>query len=53
MRQIRFRLLVVAALLAGVALLSTAPARAQCFLYCWRVDATTSCCQFRNCEIVC
>ena len=50
----RFRLLLLAALLTGTALLSTAkPAKAVCFFYCWHVDAETTCCRLRDCSIVC
>jgi len=54
MKKIRFRLLVLAGLLTGAALLSTAPpVLAQCFFYCWHVDENTSCCQTRTCDIIC
>jgi hypothetical protein len=54
MNKTRFRLLVLAGLLTGAALLSTAPpVFAQCVRYCWHVDETTSCCQLWTCEIVC
>jgi len=48
------RLLLLAAVLTGTALLSTAaPALSACFRYCWHVDTETSCCQLRDCSIVC
>lgn len=52
--KIRLRLLLLAAILTGTALLSAAkPATAACFFHCWHVDADTSCCQLRDCSIVC
>lgn len=54
MKKTKLRLLLLAALLTGTALLSAArPAVSQCFFYCWIVDADTTCCQTRTCEIVC
>ncbi|HEX7185521.1 MAG TPA: hypothetical protein VF756_27100 [Thermoanaerobaculia bacterium] len=54
MKKIRLRLLVLAALLTGASLLSSAaPAFAWCPFYCWHVDENTTCCQTRTCEIVC
>lgn len=50
----RFRLLLLSAVLTGTALLSAVkPATATCIRYCWIVDAETSCCQLRDCSIVC
>ena len=47
-----FRLLLLAAILAGAALTSTV-AQADCSRICWHVDENTSCCRLRTCEIVC
>ena len=49
----RLRLLLLAAILTGTALLSTAKPAAACFFHCWHVDAETSCCQLRDCSVVC
>jgi hypothetical protein len=49
----RLRLLLLAAVLTGTALLATAKPAAACFFHCWHVDETTSCCELRDCSIVC
>ena len=48
----KLRLLLLASILVGTALMSTA-AQAACTRYCWIVDADTSCCRTFSCEIVC
>ena len=54
MMKTRLRLLLLAAVLTGTALLSASrPAEAACFFYCWHVDENTTCCQLRDCSIRC
>lgn len=48
----KLRLLLIASILAGTALISTA-AQAWCPPYCWNVDENTTCCYEPSCEIVC
>jgi hypothetical protein len=48
----KFRLLLLASILVGTALMSTA-AQAACTFYCWHVDETTTCCRTFTCQIVC
>ena len=50
----RLKLLLLAAVMTGTALLAAAgQAGAFCPRYCWHVDAETSCCQLRDCSVVC
>jgi hypothetical protein len=50
----KIRLLLLAAVLTGTALLSTTqPAEASCSFYCWHVDENTTCCRLRDCSIRC
>jgi hypothetical protein len=50
----KFRLLLLAAILTGTALLSAArPAASQCVFYCWRVDSETTCCTRFDCSVWC
>jgi hypothetical protein len=50
----RFRLLLLAVILTGTALLSAAkPAASQCVFYCWRVDSETTCCTRFDCSVWC
>jgi hypothetical protein len=54
MMKTRLRLLLLAAVLTGTALLSAAPpAEAACPFYCWHVDENTTCCQLRDCSVRC
>lgn len=54
MKKTKLRLLSLAVVLMGSALLSTAkPAASACFFYCWIVDADTTCCELRDCSIRC
>ena len=48
----KLRLLLLASILVGTALMSTA-AQAACTFYCWHVDETTTCCRTFSCQIVC
>jgi hypothetical protein len=54
MMKTRIRLLLLAAVLTGTALLSAAkPAEAYCFFYCWLVNENTTCCQLEDCSVWC
>jgi len=45
--------LLLAALLAGVALLSAPLPASACVFYCWHTTGSETCCQVRSCDIVC
>jgi hypothetical protein len=50
----KLRLLLLAAVLTGTAVLSTPEvAEAYCFFYCWHVDENTTCCQLEDCSTWC
>jgi hypothetical protein len=55
MKKRSFRLLSLAAVLAGTALLSSArPAAARCIPgFCWMVNENTTCCWGETCQLEC
>jgi hypothetical protein len=54
MMKTKLRLLLLAAVLTGTALLSTSQsAAAACIRYCWHVDADTTCCRLPDCSTWC
>ncbi len=54
MGKTKLRLLLLAALMAGASLLSTAKPAAACIPYlCWIVDENTTCCWLEDCTLWC